>query len=54
MPDATKSLILCVHAHQPVGNFDSVIQEAYEKSYRPFFEVVETSNLLKIHILVFS
>lgn len=36
-----KSFIFCVHAHQPVGNFDSVFIEAYEKSYRPFFEVLE-------------
>ena len=36
-----KSLILCVHAHQPVGNFDWVILEAYEKSYLPFFRTLE-------------
>ena len=41
MSKRPKSLILCVHAHQPVGNFDSVFEEAYQKSYRPFFEVVE-------------
>ncbi|MBI4353446.1 MAG: DUF1926 domain-containing protein [Candidatus Omnitrophica bacterium] len=41
MSQSLKSLILCVHAHQPVGNFDNVIEEAYEKSYRPFFEVLE-------------
>src|SRR3989338_8084573 len=43
MPDPakTKSLVLCVHAHQPVGNFGWVFEEAYEKSYRPFFEVLE-------------
>jgi 4-alpha-glucanotransferase len=27
---------LAIHAHQPVGNFDHVIEEAYQKSYRPF------------------
>lgn len=27
------------HNHQPLGNFDHVIEEAYEKSYRPFFEL---------------
>ncbi len=36
-----KSLVLCVHAHQPVGNFDHVFREAYEKAYKPFFDVVE-------------
>ncbi|MBI3315549.1 MAG: DUF1925 domain-containing protein, partial [Candidatus Omnitrophica bacterium] len=41
MPNPSKSFIFCVHAHQPVGNFDSVFEEAYERSYRPFFEVWE-------------
>src|SRR5437879_4603231 len=27
------------HNHQPLGNFDYVIEEAYEKSYRPFFDL---------------
>lgn len=30
------SLALLVHSHQPVGNFDHVIEEAYRKSYAPF------------------
>jgi alpha-amylase/alpha-mannosidase (GH57 family) len=34
-------LILGCHAHQPIGNFDFVFDEAYEKSYRPFIEVLE-------------
>lgn len=29
-----------IHNHQPVGNFDSVIREAYEKSYKPFIETL--------------
>ncbi len=41
MSNSVKSLILCVHSHQPVGNFDNVFAEAYEKSYKPFFEVLE-------------
>lgn len=28
------------HNHQPLGNFDHVIEEAFEKSYHPFFELV--------------
>ncbi len=50
-PKPPKSLILCVHAHQPVGNFDNVFEEAYQKSYRPFFEIVEkhSSILLSCH-----
>jgi len=30
------SLALLIHSHQPVGNFDHVIEEAYRKSYAPF------------------
>ncbi len=41
MPAHVKSLVLCVHAHQPVGNFEHVFAEAFERSYRPFFEAVE-------------
>jgi 4-alpha-glucanotransferase len=31
-------LVLLVHAHQPVGNFDEVIERAYERSYLPLLE----------------
>lgn len=37
----TINLILGCHSHQPVGNFDFVFQEAYEKSYVPFIDVLE-------------
>jgi 4-alpha-glucanotransferase len=33
-------LVLLIHAHQPVGNFDSVFETAYQKSYLPFLEVL--------------
>jgi hypothetical protein len=33
-------LALVVHSHQPVGNFDHVIEEAYQKTYRPFVELL--------------
>ncbi len=36
-----KNFIFCVHAHQPVGNFHRVFDEAYERCYRPFFDVIE-------------
>jgi 4-alpha-glucanotransferase len=35
------NLILGVHNHQPVDNWDHVIQDAYEKSYKPFLDVLE-------------
>ena len=35
------TFILGIHNHQPVGNFDHVIEEAYERSYLPFIEVMK-------------
>ncbi len=29
-----------VHCHQPVGNFEGVFREAYEKSYKPFIKTI--------------
>ena len=34
-------LILGCHAHQPVGNFGFVFEEAYEKSYLPFIDTLD-------------
>ncbi len=34
------TLLLGVHAHQPVGNFPAVIDEAHERCYRPFLETL--------------
>jgi 4-alpha-glucanotransferase len=34
-------LILALHNHQPVGNFDNVFEDAYRTSYRPFLDVLE-------------
>jgi alpha-amylase/alpha-mannosidase (GH57 family) len=31
---------LGIHSHQPVGNFDHVIEEAYQNCYRPFAEAL--------------
>ncbi|MDH4071229.1 MAG: DUF1926 domain-containing protein [Ignavibacteria bacterium] len=36
-----------VHNHQPIGNFDSVFAEAYEKCYQPFIEVLDRHPNLK-------
>jgi 4-alpha-glucanotransferase len=35
------NLILGVHNHQPVDNWDHVIQDAYDKCYKPFMDVLE-------------
>src|SRR4051794_6320647 len=34
-------LILALHDHQPVGNFDGVFEASYQDSYLPFLEVLE-------------
>jgi 4-alpha-glucanotransferase len=31
-------LVLIIHSHQPVGNFDAVIEKIYQQSYLPFVE----------------
>jgi alpha-amylase len=33
--------VLLIHAHQPVGNFDTVLESAYSASYLPFIETLE-------------
>lgn len=35
------NLILGVHNHQPVDNWDHVIEDAYAKCYKPFLDVLE-------------
>lgn len=34
-------LVLLVHAHQPVGNFDYVFEQSYARCYLPFVKVLE-------------
>ena len=34
------SFALVIHSHQPVGNFDHVIEEAYQKAYAPFVQAL--------------
>lgn len=41
-------LVLIIHAHQPVGNFDAVIERAYQKSYLPFLEVLARHPSLRV------
>lgn len=36
----TLRLILALHNHQPVGNFDGVFEQSYQESYLPFLNVV--------------
>jgi alpha-amylase len=34
-------LVLALHNHQPIGNFDDVFEQAYRDSYKPFLDVFE-------------
>ncbi len=40
--------IFAIHNHQPVGNFEFVAEEAYQKAYLPFFKVLERHPKIKI------
>ena len=37
-----------IHNHQPVGNFDYVFEDAYQKSYLPFLEILESHPKFRI------
>jgi alpha-amylase len=43
-----KIALLWRYFHQPVDNFDSVFKEAYEKSYKPFIDVLEKYPAIKV------
>ena len=42
------TLVLIVHDHQPVGNFDRVFQQAYEDAYAPFLGLLETHPAFRL------
>lgn len=50
----TASLRFCLalHNHQPVGNFDDVIEQAVEESYQPFLDVFERYESLRLSLHV--
>ncbi len=41
-------LVLALHNHQPIGNFDGVMEQAYQDSYLPFIEVFEPYESLRL------
>jgi alpha-amylase len=43
-------LVLALHNHQPVGNFDHVFQQAFDDSYGPFLDVFERYESLKMSL----
>ncbi|NNF05940.1 MAG: alpha-amylase, partial [Candidatus Eisenbacteria bacterium] len=42
------TFLIALHNHQPVGNFDEVIEQAYQDSYLPFLEVLEQFPAIKV------
>lgn len=48
MNDKKLDFAIAIHCHQPVGNFDEVIEEAYQKSYLPFIKSLKNHPKLKL------
>ncbi len=44
------SLALVIHSHQPVGNFDHVIEDAYHKSYAPFVRTLHAHPRIRLSL----
>ena len=40
--------VLLMHAHQPVGNFDDVVERAYQHSYLPFIDVLSRHPSIRL------
>ncbi len=46
----TVNFLFGIHNHQPVGNFDFVIEDAFQKSYKPFVEMLELHPKIRVAI----
>jgi len=46
----TFHLVLLIHAHQPLGNFDHVVESAYEQAYRPFIELLRRHPAVRVGV----
>lgn len=44
------ALALVLHAHQPAGNFDAVIEANYHSAYRPFLEAAAARPWLRLSL----
>jgi len=44
------TLLLAVHCHQPVGNFDFILERAYREAYEPFLSVIERHPAVKLSL----
>ena len=41
-------LVFLIHAHQPVGNFEDVIERAYQSSYLPFVDLLSRHPSIRL------
>ena len=41
-------LVLLIHAHQPVGNFEDVIERAYQNCYLPFVDLLSRHPSIRL------
>jgi alpha-amylase len=46
----TLNFIIGIHNHQPVGNFDFVLEKAYRTAYLPFVEILEKHPKIRTSI----
>ena len=47
---AAVRLVFVLHDHQPVGNFDGVIEQAYHDSYLPFLALLEKHPAIRVAV----
>jgi hypothetical protein len=43
-----KKFIICIHNHQPVGNFDEVFEKALKEAYLPFLQTLKEFPTIKV------
>jgi alpha-amylase/alpha-mannosidase (GH57 family) len=43
-------LVLAIHNHQPIGNFDGVFESAFQDSYSPFLDILEEYPTIPISL----
>ena len=41
-------VVLGIHCHQPVGNFEDVIEDVFQRAYRPFIEALADHPNIKV------
>jgi len=44
------NFLIGIHNHQPVGNFDFVIEDAFKKSYKPFIDTLRKFPSVRVNI----